>query len=83
MPFVARLVVSKLLSFSQHDSCVGAELWTNVAGDEIQDTPNFGGGLPTPYLLGMAKIKEKVKILLDIDQVVNPQEVLGLEDVAA
>ena len=55
----------------------------NVAGDEIQDTPNFGGGLPTPYLLGMAKIKEKVKILLDIDQVVNPQEVLGLEDVVA
>jgi purine-binding chemotaxis protein CheW len=44
----------------------------NVNTSEIEDTPDFGGGLPTPYLLGMAKIKDKVKILLDIDEVVTP-----------
>jgi purine-binding chemotaxis protein CheW len=55
----------------------------NVVSGEIEDTPNFGGGVPTPYLLGMAKIKDKVKILLDIDQVVSAQEILSLHDMAA
>jgi purine-binding chemotaxis protein CheW len=55
----------------------------NVTTPEIEDTPDFGGGLPTPYLLGMAKIKDKVKILLDIDEVVTPQEMSGLQSLAA
>jgi purine-binding chemotaxis protein CheW len=55
----------------------------NVTTAEVEDTPDFGGGLPTPYLLGMAKIKDKVKILLDIDEVVTPQEVHGLQSLAA
>lgn len=32
-----------------------------------------------PYILGMAKVKGKVKILLDIDDVLTSQEVRGLE----
>jgi purine-binding chemotaxis protein CheW len=55
----------------------------NVTTAEIEDTPDFGGGLPTPYLLGMAKIKDKVKILLDIDEVVTPHEMCTLESLAA
>jgi purine-binding chemotaxis protein CheW len=55
----------------------------NVVPSEIEDTPSFGGDLPTPYLLGMAKIKDKVKILLDIDQVVTPQEMPILSNLAA
>jgi purine-binding chemotaxis protein CheW len=55
-----------------------AEVLNVVAGD-IEDTPDFGRGVTTPYLLGMAKIKDKVKILLDIDQVLNSQEVRGLQ----
>ncbi len=46
----------------------------NVNAAEVEDTPDFGGGVPTPYLLGMAKIKDRVKILLDIDEVVTPHE---------
>jgi len=38
---------------------------------DIEDTPDFGMGAATPYLLGLAKIKGKVKILLDIDKVVQ------------
>jgi purine-binding chemotaxis protein CheW len=34
---------------------------------DIEDTPDFGNGVETPYILGMAKIKSKVKILLDIN----------------
>jgi hypothetical protein len=35
----------------------------------------------TPYILGMAKIKNKVKILLDINRVFTVQEVQRLESV--
>jgi purine-binding chemotaxis protein CheW len=51
----------------------------NVTASDIEDTPDFGRGVATPYLLGMAKIKGKVKILLDINQVLISQELHGLE----
>lgn len=54
----------------------------NLAGGDIEDTPEFGSGVVTPYILGMAKSKGKVKILLDIDQVLSTQELQGLELVA-
>jgi purine-binding chemotaxis protein CheW len=50
----------------------------NLAASDIEETPDFGPGVETPYLLGMAKVKDRVKILLDIDQVLNSQELLGL-----
>ena len=50
-----------------------SEVLTLQAGD-IEDTPDFGSGVATPYLLGMAKIKGKVKILLDINMVLSAQE---------
>ena len=53
----------------------------NLAGGDIEDTPEFGSGVVTPYILGMAKSKGKVKILLDIDQVLSTQELQGLESV--
>jgi purine-binding chemotaxis protein CheW len=53
----------------------------NLAADDIEDTPDFGQGAVTPYLLGMAKMKGKVKILLDIDQVLTSQELHGLQSV--
>lgn len=55
-----------------------AEVLTLTAAD-IEDTPDFGHGTDTPYLLGMAKIKGKVKILLDMDQVLSGQELQGLD----
>ncbi|HWB97296.1 MAG TPA: chemotaxis protein CheW [Bryobacteraceae bacterium] len=53
----------------------------NLAAGDIEDTPDFGQGVVTPYLCGMAKIKGKVKILLDIDQVLTSQELVGIESV--
>ncbi len=52
----------------------------NLAGSDIENTPEFGNGVATPYLMGMAKIKGKVKILLDINQVLTAQELNGLDD---
>jgi purine-binding chemotaxis protein CheW len=54
-----------------------------LQSSDIEDTPDFGRGVATPYLLGMAKIKGKVKILLNIDMVMSAQEVRGLADVLA
>ena len=41
----------------------------NLAASDIEDTPDFGDDAAGQYLLGMAKVKGKVKILLDIDKV--------------
>ena len=46
----------------------------NLTAQEIEDTPDFGDETGVRYLLGMAKVKGKVKILLDIDQVLSTQE---------
>jgi purine-binding chemotaxis protein CheW len=50
----------------------------NIAAGEIEDTPDSGEGVETPHLLGMAKIKGRVKIVLDIDKVLSTQELEGL-----
>jgi purine-binding chemotaxis protein CheW len=39
----------------------------NIQPDEIEDTPAFGDQVRTDYLCGMAKVKGRVKILLDLD----------------
>lgn len=51
----------------------------NVQDAEIEDSPHFGADLELPYILGMAKVKGKVKILLDIDQVLSRLEIRNLE----
>jgi purine-binding chemotaxis protein CheW len=51
----------------------------NLAGADIENTPDFGAQVSTPYILGMAKVKGKVKILLDIDRVVSAQEIAGFD----
>lgn len=52
-----------------------------LQGSDIEDTPDFGNGVVTPYILGLAKIKNKVKILLDINMVLTAQEVHGLGEI--
>jgi purine-binding chemotaxis protein CheW len=51
-----------------------AEVLT-LTEEEIEETPDFGNGSITSYLLGMAKVKGTVKILLDIDQVMSEESI--------
>lgn len=53
----------------------------NLAAADIEDTPDFGAGTATPYLLGMAKVKGKVKILLEIDKALTSHDLSGIEAV--
>jgi purine-binding chemotaxis protein CheW len=50
-----------------------------VAAADIEDTPNFGQEVAVPYVTGLAKIKGKVKILLDISQVLTTGELARLD----
>ncbi len=54
----------------------------NIKAEDIEDTPTFGTSLNTAYILGMAKMEGGVKILLDIDRVLNEEEITALESVA-
>lgn len=51
----------------------------NLAASDMEETPDFGPGVQTPYITGMAKIKGKVKILLDIDHVLSNDQLDGLK----
>ncbi len=54
----------------------------NIKGDDIEDTPTFGTKLDTDFILGMAKMEGRVKILLDIDRVLTGDEIAVLEKAA-
>lgn len=43
----------------------------DISGADIDDTPAFGADCDTDYIMGMAKAKGSVKILLDIDKVLT------------
>jgi purine-binding chemotaxis protein CheW len=43
----------------------------DIAEGQIEDPPSFGGDVSTEVIVGMGKIGESVKILLDIDRVLG------------
>ncbi len=51
----------------------------NIKGEELEETPTFGAKLNTDYILRLAKMEGGVKILLDIDKVLNQDERALLE----
>ncbi len=71
----------------QNDGCAlqmgvvvdGVSEVLNLTGQEVEDTPDFGDSSATQYLLGMAKVKGKVKILIDIDKVLSAQDIQKLD----
>ena len=52
----------------------------NFAAGDIEDAPDFGEGIDTPFVLGIAKYKGSVKILLKIQDVLTLQELRGFTD---
>jgi purine-binding chemotaxis protein CheW len=54
----------------------------NIKEADIEDPPTFGVKLNTDYILGMAKMDNGVKILLDIDRVLGSEE-LAISEQAA
>ncbi len=52
----------------------------DIQQEEIEDTPAFGAGVDVDYILGIGKIKNSVKILLDIDKVLGSSDVAMIDD---
>jgi purine-binding chemotaxis protein CheW len=45
----------------------------SIPAADIEDTPSFGGRINTEYVRGLAKVRGRVKIVLDIDKVFGGQ----------
>ena len=50
----------------------------DVKSQDIEPTPSFGVSLETSFILGMAKVGDKVKILLEIDRVLSGDEMSAM-----
>ncbi|HTI72374.1 MAG TPA: chemotaxis protein CheW [Candidatus Limnocylindria bacterium] len=55
---------------------------TNIGGTDIEETPDFGSSVQTDYILGMAKVKNSVKTLLDMDKVIACETLVRIQAAA-
>jgi purine-binding chemotaxis protein CheW len=46
----------------------------DIDGENIEEAPQFGASVNTDFILGIGKVGESVKILLDIDKVLGNSE---------
>jgi purine-binding chemotaxis protein CheW len=46
----------------------------DIEGENIEEAPQFGSSVNTDFILGIGKVGESVKILLDIDKVLGSTE---------
>jgi purine-binding chemotaxis protein CheW len=52
----------------------------DIDDNNYQDTPSFGGSVSTQFIRGMAKIKDKVISLLDIDEMLADEISLEVDN---
>ena len=50
----------------------------DITGDNIEPPPSMGESMDTSFILGMGKVGDTVKILLDIDEVLSSDDVVQL-----
>jgi purine-binding chemotaxis protein CheW len=60
----------------------GVEEVINIAENDIEETPSFGGQICTDYIIGIAKVKGLVKTLLDIDGIVGADTLKSIKAIA-
>lgn len=52
----------------------------DVDSDQIQEPPEIVGGIRAKYLRGVAKIGERLLVLLNLEEVLSKKEIIKLED---
>lgn len=50
-----------------------------IKSHEIETTPSFGSGISTEHIMAVAKLADSVKLLLDIDNVLDTHELTAME----
>jgi len=53
----------------------------DIKAENIEETPSFGASIDTQFILGMGKIGQSVKILLDIDKVMSVKELSAIREI--
>ena len=51
----------------------------DIDGQDIEEAPQFGSSVDTDFILGMGKIEDSVKILLDINKVLGGDDLSDLD----
>jgi len=51
----------------------------DIAGENIEPPPSMGGAVETSFILGMGKVGDAVKILLDINRVLTAEEMIDMD----
>jgi len=55
----------------------------DIPAANIEPAPSLGVSVDTSFILGMGKVKEEVKILLDIDRVLTTEELVQIQEAVA
>jgi len=51
----------------------------DIAERDIDDTPSFGAGIQTDYILGIGKAQGRIRLLLDINHILSTGEIGRLD----
>lgn len=51
----------------------------DIKSGDIEETPSFGQGIDTNFIMGLGKVKEQIIILLDIESVLSSDELEMVE----
>ncbi len=79
MPAIEYTRETCIIVVNVHDLLLGIVVDTvaevlDIIEKDIDPPPTFGSSIKTDFILGMGKVKGKVKILLDIDKVLSAEE---------
>ncbi len=55
---------------------------SNIKGEEIEDAPHLGQDIDTNFILGLGKTKERIVIILDIEQVLSSEDLEAVGELA-
>jgi CheW protein len=55
---------------------------SDISGGGIEETPSFGQGIDTSFIMGLGKVKDKIIILLDIETVLSSEELEIVDQLA-
>lgn len=52
----------------------------DIAKDNLEDTPRLGLKMKTQYLLGIARMKEEMTMILNLDAIISADEIISLTE---
>jgi purine-binding chemotaxis protein CheW len=54
----------------------------DIRAENIEETPSFGENINIDFILGIGKINDRLKILIDIDKVMSNKEIIDISQIA-